>query len=860
MSTCQNLPRLTDSIHPFVSKSYLEQRPPLLHSCASLARCSKSEFILASGIEQLSAQRSFHSDRTASHDTPAPRARSIAPSGNSAAEQPSAHLITMQQRTEAARVTLPPLTALTASIIPDQRRHLRSPKNAVSHDLGIFDRPGPSHEDETLRAGLKAPSASASFFRPLSDRRHPADDIATSASRSISNSSHPPTSDGPHSHSSAPEPPSSRTARHLQVSPPSMLHTSRAPLDSGRPRAYSSPHRPKLPSQERRSSLAADHSNLDRLLDGLIYVQDINRRLGLSTGRPPSPSILRSSEALRMLRNNIQAELECMAEFSQSRAQSVAQHLEIPFSSSTFSSARRDGSSHQGTPAMMRPIDPRPPWDASWPAVDPAERPPSSLGRLTLEDQRREIAYRHPLPEREVEFEDGPSELRASGLSMHANHLIHHDPTLRSISRSASFEQPRAIQRRQADHSHYDHGTFPDSSRPGMEYRPPHDHSIQHAYAHGGPTYLPHAQETRQQQQLELLDRRRLTGKGMKRVRKRKNEHHQECLGCQAKETPEWRKGPMGPRTLCNACGLLYAKISKRKLQEAEAAAKATGRTAEEIVREREESPGAKQASLEALRAELNVANGARQRASTASFPATSTGVPYGYHLEPAATHTSDTCTGPSESTRPTSSGHARPTQPLLDVQPSRPPQDYDLAFSHERRPLHHGVLVPSSADPSGAADLRDLRPVSSSGMRARPAAQVPLDAPRRWADDSYVGTASAAPHAPENVDRFVHPQSTMTRCGYPKEGVRVASDHSAFRDSSPPLLSSSSSSVAFRRGSSAAMLEDGMYGPFSTTAADHRERRHGSPSFGTSSPSPPQRYRQLPPQPLSARRHHPYL
>ncbi len=515
MSTCQNLPRLTDSIHPFVSKSYLEQRPPLLHSCAALARCSKSEFILASGIEQLSAQRSFHSDRTASHDTPAPRARSIAPSGNSAAEQPSAHLITMQQRTEAARVTLPPLTALTASIIPDQRRHLRSPKNAVSHDLGIFDRPGPSHEDETLRAGLKAPSASASFFRPLSDRRHPADDIATSASRSISNSSHPPTSDGPHSHSSAPEPPSSRTARHLQVSPPSMLHTSRAPLDSGRPRAYSSPHRPKLPSQERRSSLAADHSNLDRLLDGLIYVQDINRRLGLSTGRPPSPSILRSSEALRMLRNNIQAELECMAEFSQSRAQSVAQHLEIPFSSSTFSSARRDGSSHEGTPAMMRPIDPRPPWDASWPAVDPAERPPSSLGRLTLEDQRREIAYRHPLPEREVEFEDGPGELRASGLSMHANHLIHHDPTLRSISRSASFEQPRAIQRRQANHSHYDHGTFPDSSRPGMEYRPPHDHSIQHAYAHGGPTYLPHAQETRQQQQLELLDRRRLTGKGM---------------------------------------------------------------------------------------------------------------------------------------------------------------------------------------------------------------------------------------------------------------------------------------------------------------------------------------------------------
>lgn len=27
-----------------------------------------------------------------------------------------------------------------------------------------------------------------------------------------------------------------------------------------------------------------------------------------------------------------------------------------------------------------------------------------------------------------------------------------------------------------------------------------------------------------------------------------------KCLGCGAIETPEWRRGPMGPRTLCNAC------------------------------------------------------------------------------------------------------------------------------------------------------------------------------------------------------------------------------------------------------------------------------------------------------------------
>jgi hypothetical protein len=33
------------------------------------------------------------------------------------------------------------------------------------------------------------------------------------------------------------------------------------------------------------------------------------------------------------------------------------------------------------------------------------------------------------------------------------------------------------------------------------------------------------------------------------------------CLGCGATGTPEWRRGPMGPRTLCNACGLVFAKL-----------------------------------------------------------------------------------------------------------------------------------------------------------------------------------------------------------------------------------------------------------------------------------------------------------
>lgn len=30
------------------------------------------------------------------------------------------------------------------------------------------------------------------------------------------------------------------------------------------------------------------------------------------------------------------------------------------------------------------------------------------------------------------------------------------------------------------------------------------------------------------------------------------------CLHCQADKTPQWRAGPLGPKTLCNACGVRY--------------------------------------------------------------------------------------------------------------------------------------------------------------------------------------------------------------------------------------------------------------------------------------------------------------
>ncbi|EGC38925.1 hypothetical protein DICPUDRAFT_96721 [Dictyostelium purpureum] len=37
------------------------------------------------------------------------------------------------------------------------------------------------------------------------------------------------------------------------------------------------------------------------------------------------------------------------------------------------------------------------------------------------------------------------------------------------------------------------------------------------------------------------------------------------CHNCGTKNTPEWRRGPSGPATLCNACGLAYAKKQREE-------------------------------------------------------------------------------------------------------------------------------------------------------------------------------------------------------------------------------------------------------------------------------------------------------
>ncbi len=85
----------------------------------------------------------------------------------------------------------------------------------------------------------------------------------------------------------------------------------------------------------------------------------------------------------------------------------------------------------------------------------------------------------------------------------------------------------------------------------------------------------------RQQREAEQLERERAEAERAEQLSRQEKEKaekeaaiaaaekhvsNQVCLGCSATSTPEWRRGPMGPRTLCNACGLVYAKMMKKRI------------------------------------------------------------------------------------------------------------------------------------------------------------------------------------------------------------------------------------------------------------------------------------------------------
>ncbi|KAF8350600.1 white collar 2 type of transcription factor [Amanita rubescens] len=55
-----------------------------------------------------------------------------------------------------------------------------------------------------------------------------------------------------------------------------------------------------------------------------------------------------------------------------------------------------------------------------------------------------------------------------------------------------------------------------------------------------------------------------------KKLKKSHSVEQYVCITCGRTDSPEWRKGPLGPKTLCNACGLRWAKQMRKYDEPAE--------------------------------------------------------------------------------------------------------------------------------------------------------------------------------------------------------------------------------------------------------------------------------------------------
>ncbi|KAF8965217.1 hypothetical protein BDZ97DRAFT_1812751 [Flammula alnicola] len=53
-------------------------------------------------------------------------------------------------------------------------------------------------------------------------------------------------------------------------------------------------------------------------------------------------------------------------------------------------------------------------------------------------------------------------------------------------------------------------------------------------------------------------------GSKKKKLKRAQNAEQYVCITCGRTDSPEWRKGPLGPKTLCNACGLRWAKQMRK--------------------------------------------------------------------------------------------------------------------------------------------------------------------------------------------------------------------------------------------------------------------------------------------------------
>lgn len=162
------------------------------------------------------------------------------------------------------------------------------------------------------------------------------------------------------------------------------------------------------------------------------------------------------------------------------------------------------------------------------------------------------------------------------------------DKILENISNAAIAQHNMHMQQYGAsnmrpifDQPHYEPKAIPLAPVAGPRHRPPHirsislsnfqlastisDRSRSYSFSYTPVRFL-QSEEVARATEIHrgILNRASSPRKGVGKKRGRKKKADVKCGQCLLENTPEWRRGPNGSRTLCNACGLFYLKLTKK--------------------------------------------------------------------------------------------------------------------------------------------------------------------------------------------------------------------------------------------------------------------------------------------------------
>ncbi|THH13304.1 hypothetical protein EW146_g6895 [Bondarzewia mesenterica] len=207
-----------------------------------------------------------------------------------------------------------------------------------------------------------------------------------------------------------------------------------------------------------------------------------------------------------------------------------------------------------------------------------------------------------------------------------------------------------------------------------------------------------------------------------------------KCHSCNIRETPEWRRGPDGARTLCNACGLHYAKLMRKR-------DKASGPDGK-----------APQIDLETLRASTRMAD---VNGGFASPPNNNIG---GGNIGHANGNSNSNASAGGSATGPSDPPASSPKGPTQGPSQSQAQQQARAGPSSKSGPVGYGGsgMVPITNGPS--ASVPAPPPSSSQGENMMGAPPPPWTTSGR----TYSSTSSGAEHPHHHPHQHHAPSSYL--------------------------------------------------------------------------------------------------